>query len=77
MPRKNIIQLRKGTLAQWTANNSEVLASGEPGFETDTLRLKIGNGSTTWSELNYIPLRPRAVKHSLTKRLNTRCGPTL
>lgn len=53
MPRKNIIQLRKGTLAQWTANNSEVLASGEPGFETDTLRLKIGNGSTAWSELNY------------------------
>ena len=53
MPRQNTIQLRKGTLAQWTSNNTEVLASGEPGFETDTLRLKIGNGTTAWSGLNY------------------------
>lgn len=56
MPRQNTIQLRKGTLAQWTSNNTEILASGEPGFETDTLRLKIGNGSTAWSELNYVGL---------------------
>jgi hypothetical protein len=30
------------------------LASGEPAFEIDTLRLKIGDGSTVWSGLNYI-----------------------
>ena len=46
MPRQNTIQLRKGTLSQWTANNTQVLASGEPAFEVDTLRLKIGDGTT-------------------------------
>jgi hypothetical protein len=56
MPRQNTIQLRKGTLAQWNSKNTEVLASGEPGFETDTLRLKIGNGTTAWSGLNYVGL---------------------
>ena len=56
MPRQNTIQLRKGTLAQWNSKNAEVLASGEPGFETDTLRLKIGNGTTAWSGLNYVGL---------------------
>lgn len=56
MPRQNTIQLRKGTLAQWNSKNTEVLASGEPGFETDTLRLKIGNGTTAWSELSYVGL---------------------
>ena len=54
MPRQNTIQLRKGAVSQWTANNNQVLASGEPAFETDTLRLKIGDGSTAWSGLNYI-----------------------
>lgn len=52
MPRKNNIQIRKGTSPEWNSANS-VLASGEPGFETDTLRLKIGNGTTAWSGLNY------------------------
>ena len=56
MPRQNTIQLRKGTLDQWNSKNTEVLASGEPGFETDTLRLKIGNGTTAWSGLNYVGL---------------------
>jgi hypothetical protein len=56
MPRQNTIQLRKGTLSQWTANNSQVLASGEPAFEVDTLRLKIGDGTTAWSGLNYVGL---------------------
>jgi hypothetical protein len=56
MPRQNTIQLRKGTLSQWTANNTQVLASGEPAFEVDTLRLKIGDGTTAWSGLNYVGL---------------------
>ena len=56
MPRQNTIQLRKGTLSQWTSNNTQILASGEPGFEVDTLRLKIGDGTTAWSGLNYIGL---------------------
>jgi hypothetical protein len=47
------IQIRRGTAAQWTSANP-TLASGEWGFETDTNKAKIGNGSTAWNSLNYI-----------------------
>jgi hypothetical protein len=47
------IQIRRGTAAQWTAANP-TLASGEWGFETDTNKAKIGNGSTAWNSLSYI-----------------------
>jgi hypothetical protein len=47
------IQIRRGTAAQWTSTNP-VLAAGEQGFESDTLKLKIGNGSTAWNSLNYV-----------------------
>jgi hypothetical protein len=43
---------RRNTAANWTSNNP-VLAQGEPGFETDTLKYKIGDGTTTWSSLSY------------------------
>lgn len=47
------IQIRRGTAAQWTAANP-TLASGEWGYETDTNKAKIGNGSTAWNSLSYI-----------------------
>ena len=47
------IQLRKDTSANWGSVNP-VLLRGEPGFETDTGKLKIGDGSTAWSSLAYI-----------------------
>lgn len=46
------IQLRRGTSAQW-ASIDPVLASGEPGYETDTGRQKIGDGVSSWSELPF------------------------
>jgi len=46
------IQLRRGTAAQWVSANP-VLAAGEQGYETDTGKLKIGNGSTAWNSLSY------------------------
>ena len=46
------MQQRRGTAAQWTAANP-VLAAGEIGFETDTSRFKMGNGTSTWSVLTY------------------------
>ena len=46
------IQYRRGTAAQWTAANP-VLAIGEPGYETDTGKFKVGNGVDTWSALVY------------------------
>ena len=46
------MQQRRGTAAQWTAANP-VLAAGEIGFETDTSKFKMGNGSSTWTALTY------------------------
>lgn len=46
------IQIRRGTASQWTAANP-ILAEGELGLETDTTRIKIGNGSTAWNSLSY------------------------
>ena len=45
-------QLRRDTAANWTSANS-VLALGEPGVETDTLKVKVGDGSTAWNSLAY------------------------
>lgn len=46
------IQLRNDTAANWTTANP-TLAQGEMGVETDTLRVKFGNGSTAWTSLAY------------------------
>jgi len=46
------IQLRKGTAAQWTSANPTLL-SGEVGYETDTHKLKLGDGTTAWTALAY------------------------
>lgn len=56
------IQLRRGTLAQWNAAASVVgqgiLYQGEMGYETDTGRFKIGDGTTAWSSLSYANVLP-------------------
>lgn len=46
------IQLRRDTAANWTSVNP-ILASGEPGYETDTKKIKYGDGSTAWVSLSY------------------------
>lgn len=46
------IQLRRDLAASWTSNNP-VLAQGEVGVEYDTGNLKVGNGTSTWTELSY------------------------
>jgi hypothetical protein len=48
-----LIQFRSDTAANWTAKNP-ILADGEPGFESNTGKLKIGNGVTPWTSLPYI-----------------------
>ena len=53
MPKNNSIQIRRGSNSEWISANP-ILASGEPALETDTLRFKIGDGSSAWSGLNYI-----------------------
>ena len=53
MPRLANIQVRRDTAANWTSTNP-TLAAGELGLETDTLKLKLGNGSTAWNSLAYV-----------------------
>lgn len=48
----DIIQIRRGTASQWSSTNP-VLADGELGFETDTKKGKLGDGSTAWNSLTY------------------------
>lgn len=40
------------TAATWTSSNP-VLADGEVGYESDTGKIKVGNGTTAWSSLGY------------------------
>lgn len=51
--RLDAIQFLRGTAAAWTSNDP-VLFVGEPGYETDTGLMKIGDGVTAWSSLPYI-----------------------
>ena len=45
-------QMRRNTSAGAAASNP-ILAAGEPGFETDTGKLKIGDGSRSWENLRW------------------------
>jgi len=48
------LQLRHDTAARWTSvGNSLVLLAGEFAYETDTGKLKIGDGVTVWNALPY------------------------
>ena len=49
----SLIQVRRGPANDWV-NHDPILNPGEFGFETDTGRVKIGDGSQTWNNLDYI-----------------------
>lgn len=46
------IQHRRGTSTEWTTANP-LLSVGEVGYETDTGKFKVGNGTSFWSSLPY------------------------
>ena len=47
------IQNRRDTSARWTQYNP-ILLEGELGLETDTGKMKLGDGVNTWSALPYM-----------------------
>jgi hypothetical protein len=50
------MQQRRGTAAQWISTNSgngPILNAGEIGWESDTNKFKIGDGTNTWLTLDY------------------------
>lgn len=52
-PKEVRFKLRRDIAVDWTTNNP-VLREGEPGFEIDTNKLKIGDGFSRWNELDYL-----------------------
>ena len=46
------MQQRRGTASQWTSANP-VLNAGEMGWESDTNKFKIGDGTNHWNDLDY------------------------
>lgn len=48
-----IFQFKRGKASTFAKKNL-LLKEGEPGFELDTLKLKIGDGKTLWNDLGYI-----------------------
>jgi hypothetical protein len=52
MPAQTVIKLRRDTAANWSSADP-VLSAGEIAFESDTNKIKVGDGSTLWSLLDY------------------------
>ena len=61
----NKIQVRRDTAANWTSTNP-TLSQGEIGFETDTYKIKIGNGSSAWTALEYFSAAGLSAAQGLT-----------
>tara|TARA_A100001201_G_scaffold131671_1_gene117954 strand:- start:509 stop:1402 length:894 start_codon:yes stop_codon:yes gene_type:complete len=53
---KTKIQLRRGTSAEWNASSvaGTILGKGEPGYDTSSGVLKVGNGTGVWNSLSAI-----------------------
>jgi hypothetical protein len=60
-----IIQHKRGTSTNWTSSDP-TLAVGEIGYETDTGKFKIGNGTSAWSALSYFEIASGAGSGTVT-----------
>ena len=81
------IQFLRGTHSK-VAASTKVLADGQPLYETDTNKLKVGNGSTQAKSLPYVkvdtdsalsststnPVQNKAISSALGKKLNLSGG---
>lgn len=50
---KTIFKVKRGLSQEWETYNP-VLEDGEPGYELDTGKLKVGREGKRWNELSYI-----------------------
>jgi hypothetical protein len=58
------IQLKRGTASQWYDKNP-VLKNGELGIETDTKKIKLGNGTNQWRSLAYVNVVPSDLANTI------------
>ena len=69
------LRTRYDTAANWVSNNPTLL-SGELGIESDTLNMKVGDGSTVWNSLPYL-LDGDVFQAAATILPNTSAAPAL
>ena len=50
---KAIIQVRRATEAEWIEHDP-ILRLGEPALSTDVYKVKMGDGKSRWSKLDYL-----------------------
>lgn len=62
--------LKHGLAADWTAINP-VLVKGELGIELDTGLLKVGNGSSNYTELSYINITEASLNNKIEEALTS------
>lgn len=74
------MQQRADTAANWTAENP-YLRTGEIGYETDTGRIKIGDGTNAWNSQPYVDgfgaeymANPQTLTLNTTIPINTNAG---
>jgi hypothetical protein len=49
----SVFQARVDTYSGWSSLNP-ILARGQSGYESDTDKLKIGDGISNWNDLDYV-----------------------
>lgn len=69
------INFRKDTSLNWSSNNP-ILLEGEPGFETNTGSLKIGDGITPWNDLIYLSTNSQYGVNRIVAGNGISVGPT-
>jgi hypothetical protein len=60
------MQQKRGTASRWTSTNP-ILLAGEIGVETDTNKLKVGNGTDHWNDLNYTGVDVNSIAYTHTQ----------
>jgi hypothetical protein len=58
------IQIKRGTASNWYDKNP-VLKNGELGIETDTKKIKLGNGTNQWRSLAYVNVVPSDLANTI------------
>lgn len=60
------MQQKRGTASRWTETNP-ILLAGEIGVETDTKKIKIGDGITQWNNLDYMKVDAANIAYTHTQ----------
>lgn len=69
------LKQRYDTASNWTTNNP-VLLAGELGIESDTKKMKVGDGTTSWNSLAYMIATPELPNNiAYTDKPNTFTSP--